>query len=110
MNKGQRLVGVMNQVYREFSRQKYNKYRHQHPKMRESEIVSKIIKEWDALTKEGRDKLESMYSKNKFISEAEASEADSEPKSLEVVKVEKAPHDRSAKTTITVKTEPKEEA
>lgn len=36
-------------LYREFSRQKYNKYRHQFPRMRESELVSKIIKEWEAL-------------------------------------------------------------
>jgi hypothetical protein len=35
-------------LYREFSRQKYNKYRHQFPRMRESELVSKIIKEWEA--------------------------------------------------------------
>ena len=37
---------VMGKVYREFSRQKYNKYKAQFPKLRESEIVSKIIKEW----------------------------------------------------------------
>jgi hypothetical protein len=37
-------------LYREFSRQKYNKYRHQFPRMRESELVSKIIKEWEALS------------------------------------------------------------
>jgi hypothetical protein len=37
-------------LYREFSRQKYNKYRHQFPRMRESELVSKIIKEWEGLT------------------------------------------------------------
>jgi hypothetical protein len=33
----------MGKLYREFSRQKYSKYKHQFPKMRESEIVSKII-------------------------------------------------------------------
>jgi hypothetical protein len=27
---------MMGKIYREFSRQKYNKYRHQFPKMRES--------------------------------------------------------------------------
>ena len=37
-------------LYREFSRQKYNKYRHQFPRMRETELVSKIIKEWEGLT------------------------------------------------------------
>ena len=39
----------MGKLYREFSRQKYSKYKHQFPKMRESEIVSKIIHEWDAM-------------------------------------------------------------
>jgi len=45
---------MMGKVYREFSRQKYNKYKHQFPKMRESEIVSKIIKEWDILDNDGK--------------------------------------------------------
>ena len=37
---------VIGKIYREFSRQKYNKYKAQFPNLRESEIVSKIIKEW----------------------------------------------------------------
>lgn len=41
-----------NQVYREFSRERYNKYKRQFPRMRESEIVSKIIKEWEAMGEE----------------------------------------------------------
>lgn len=57
----------MGKVYREFSRQKYNKYKHQFPKMRESEIVSKIIKEWDALNNTAKDNLQKIYEKNKCL-------------------------------------------
>ena len=55
----------MGKVYREFSRQKYNKYKHQFPKMRESEVVSKILKEWDALNQTAKDNLRTIYQKNK---------------------------------------------
>jgi hypothetical protein len=58
---------MMGKVYREFSRQKYNKYKHQFPKMRESEIVSKIIKEWDALNNTAKDHLAKVYEKNKCL-------------------------------------------
>lgn len=51
----------MSKVYREFSRQKYNKYKHQFPKMRESEIVSKIIKEWDSLDLVAKNNLKKIY-------------------------------------------------
>lgn len=54
-------------VYREFSRQKYNKYKRQFPKMKESEIVSKIIKEWDALNGIAKDHLQKIYEKNKCL-------------------------------------------
>ena len=57
----------MGKVYREFSRQKYNKYKHQFPKMRESEVVSKILKEWDALTQIAKDNLRTIYQKNKCL-------------------------------------------
>ena len=53
MGKGNKQ-DMTGRVYREFSRQKYNKYKHQYPKMRESEIVSKIIREWDALSTQAR--------------------------------------------------------
>ena len=36
----------LSKLYKEFSRQKYNKYKHQFPRMKESELVIKIIKEW----------------------------------------------------------------
>lgn len=58
---------MMGKVYREFSRQKYNKYKHQFPKMRESQIVSKIIKEWDALNNLAKDNLQKIYEKNKCL-------------------------------------------
>lgn len=57
----------MGKVYREFSRQKYNKYKHQFPKMRESEVVSKILKEWDALNQTAKDNLRTIYQKNKCL-------------------------------------------
>jgi hypothetical protein len=58
---------LMGKVYREFSRQKYNNYKHKYPKMRESEIVSKIIKEWDALTGVAKTHLQKVYEKNKCL-------------------------------------------
>jgi hypothetical protein len=33
-------------IYREFTRLKFNKYKLQFPRIRESEIIAKIIKEW----------------------------------------------------------------
>ncbi len=51
----------MGKLYREFSRQKYNKYKHQFPKMRESEIVSKIIREWENLDNPAKEKLYKQY-------------------------------------------------
>lgn len=39
----------LNSAYREFSRQRYNKYRHQFPSMREPDIILMIIREWEAL-------------------------------------------------------------
>ena len=40
---------ISGQTYREFSRQKYNKYKHQFPRLRESEVIAKIIREWNAM-------------------------------------------------------------
>jgi hypothetical protein len=57
----------MGKVYREFSRQKYNKYKHQFPKMRESEIVTKIIREWDALGTTAKGHLQKIYETNKVL-------------------------------------------
>lgn len=57
----------MGKVYREFSRQKYNKYKSQFPKLRESEIVSKIIKEWDALDSPAKESLQKAYEKKNYL-------------------------------------------
>lgn len=57
----------MGRVYREFSRQKYNKYKHQFPRMRESELVNKIIKEWESLDTPKKQELGDRYYDMKFI-------------------------------------------
>lgn len=36
-------------VYREFTRVKFTKYKLQFPRIRQSQIVAKIIKEWEAM-------------------------------------------------------------
>lgn len=61
----------MGQVYREFSRQKYNKYKHQFPRMRESELVNKIIKEWEGLDNPMKQQLNERYHQLKFIRDDE---------------------------------------
>ena len=58
---------MMGKVYREFSRQKYNKYKHQYPKMRESEIVAKIIREWETLDVPAKEELQKNYMQNNFM-------------------------------------------
>lgn len=54
-------------TYREFSRQRYNKYRHQYPKMRESEIVVRIIKEWENMDTPKKKNLYERYEASKSI-------------------------------------------
>ena len=60
---------IMGKVYREFSRQKYNKYKAQFPRLRESEIVSKIIKEWDSLDIAAKDNLKTIYEKKNYLTD-----------------------------------------
>jgi len=45
----------------------YQQYKHQYPKLRESEIVSKIIKEWDTLGTVAKTHLQKIYEKNKVL-------------------------------------------
>jgi hypothetical protein len=59
----------LSKLYREFSRQKYNKYRHQFPRMRESELVSKIIKEWEAFGAKEKEQLYRTYITEKHLSD-----------------------------------------
>jgi hypothetical protein len=54
----------LGKLYKEFSRQKYQKYKHQFPRMRESELVSKIIKEWESLSNQEKLRLYQSYSDN----------------------------------------------
>lgn len=73
----------MGLVYREFSRQKYNKYKHQFPKMRESEIVNKIIREWDTLDFNAKRRLKKVYCQNRSLPNEDASESETAKKSEE---------------------------
>ena len=67
---------VMGKVYREFSRQKYNKYKAQFPKLRESEIVSKIIKEWDSLDNLAKNNLQVIYEKKNYLTNEDISSSE----------------------------------
>jgi hypothetical protein len=66
----------MGLVYREFSRQKYNKYKHQYPKMRESEIVNKIIREWGTLDPASKSRLKKVYCQNRSLPNEDLSESE----------------------------------
>ena len=57
----------LGKLYKEFSRQKYQKYKHQFPRMRESELVSKIIKEWESLNTQEKLRLYQSYSDNQEL-------------------------------------------
>ena len=48
-------------IYREFTRIKFKKYKLQFPRLRESDIVTKIIREWEAMDEEGKENLEKQY-------------------------------------------------
>jgi len=67
---------ALGRVYREFSRQKYNKYKAQFPKLRESEIVTKIIKEWDALDLTAKENLQKLYEEKKFLTSEDISSSE----------------------------------
>lgn len=67
---------ALGRVYRQFSRQKYNKYKAQFPKLRESDIVTKIIKEWDALDIKGKEHLSKLYEEKKFLTNEDISSSE----------------------------------
>lgn len=67
---------AMGKVYREFSRQKYTKYKAQFPKLRESEIVSKIIKEWDSLDVKAKDNLQKIYEEKNYLTQEDISSSE----------------------------------
>lgn len=66
----------MGKVYREFSRQKYNKYKTQFPKLRESDIVGKIIKEWDALDQVAKDNLRKTFESKNYLTNEDISSSE----------------------------------
>ena len=40
---------MFQKIYREFSRRMYLKYKFQFPRLKESELINKIVKEWEGL-------------------------------------------------------------
>ena len=72
---------VMGKVYRQFSRQKYLKYKAQFSKMRQSQIVSKIIKEWDALNQKAKDNLLKLYEEKNYLTNQDISSSEALVKS-----------------------------
>lgn len=59
-SKTQRKSSI-NKLYREFTRVKYQKYRNQFPRAKESEIIAKILKEWNAMDEEAKDVLQNQF-------------------------------------------------
>lgn len=74
--KRQNQVEGLVKLYREFSRQKYNKYKHKFPKMKESEIISKVQKEWDSLDEQAKLNLQKFYQQKNYLT---SDPADSSP-------------------------------
>ncbi len=90
----------MGKVYREFSRQKYNKYKAQFPKLRESEIVSKIIKEWDALDSPAKDNLQKAYEKKNYLTNEDISSSEALMKADLASKEARIAAEKSAKKSL----------
>lgn len=78
-------------IYREFTRIKFKKYKLQFPRLRESDIVTKIIREWEAMDEEAKDNLEKQYIERSglgFLEEDESSS--SKRRRLEALKALRA--------------------
>lgn len=88
---------AMGKVYREFSRQKYNKYKAQFPKLRESEIVSKIIKEWDSLDIKAKENLQKIYEEKNYLTNEDISSSEALAKADLASKEARVAAERSAK-------------
>ena len=83
----------MTRLYREFTRRKFNKYKRQFPRMRESELIHKIIREWEAMNPAEKENLQASYiesSGDKFlkesVSKSKSKSKSGSPKSLHKVK------------------------
>lgn len=88
---------ILGKVYREFSRQKYNKYKAQFPKLRESEIVTKIIKEWDALNIAAKENLQKLYIDKQYLTIEDISSSEAIVRSNNASKEHKKQAEYSAK-------------
>ena len=88
---------ALGRVYREFSRQKYNKYKAQFPKLREAEIVTKIIKEWDSLDLSAKENLHKIYEEKKFLTNEDISSSEALKKADRASKEARVAAQRSAK-------------
>ena len=69
----------LSKLYREFTRQRYTKYKHQFPRMRESELVSKIIKEWEALNDQEKNKLYKQYQEREGLPDDKSDSSNQRP-------------------------------
>ncbi len=91
---------VMGKVYREFSRQKYNKYKAQFPKLRQSEIVTKIIKEWDSLNLAAKENLQKLYVEKNYLDGHDISSSEALRQSANISKEARIDAEKSAKKKI----------
>lgn len=57
---------MSSKVYEHFFSQKLKNYKSQFSKMKDSEIISKIIKEWQALNGTTKDNLQSIYEEKRM--------------------------------------------
>lgn len=94
-------------VYREYSRQMYTKLKAQFPKMRESEIVAKIIKEWESLNNTQKSGLQAKFEKQNFLTEQDILESSSSKKgqkssNVKVVKKSAQPSSKPSNVKIFV--------
>lgn len=61
-------------LYREFSRQNYNRYQLKYPRMKESEIISRVQKEWDILDEHSKLELQKLYQEKNYLDDEELGE------------------------------------
>lgn len=54
-------------IYREFTRVRFEKYRLQFPRLRESELILKIVKEWEAMDDEAKEDVQKKYEEGGVI-------------------------------------------
>jgi hypothetical protein len=64
---------VIGKVYQEFSKQRSDYYKSKFPRMKETEIISKTIADWEAMGNSDRNELAKSYTERKFIKEKSSS-------------------------------------